>query len=127
MTLALNYPNTATFYLVEGAGYGATKRVVDTSEVNVIFEQDTNFQHGGNQDAVTSDAVCWPDFNNAFIQENHNRLEGMYIVMELFGSDMDDSWYKVESVFIHRDHLLGNTIDNLELSLKKTSPIPGIS
>jgi hypothetical protein len=127
MPLSLNYPNVATFVLVESTGYGATKQVVDQADVNVIFEQDTNFQHSGNQDAITADAICWPDINNSFVQEYSNRLEGAYILMELYGSDASESWYKVESCVIRRDHLLTNSIDNIELFLKKTSPIPGVS
>jgi hypothetical protein len=127
MTLKLNYPDVATFVKVQSGGYSGSKEVVSQDEVNVIFEQDTNFDHISNQDGVTSDATCWPDITNEFIVDNFNRLEGMYIMIPLFGSGNEASWFKIESCMIFRDHLLGNTIDNIELRLKKTRPIPTVS
>ncbi len=127
MTLALTYPDTASFYIVGSGEYANKKVIEDNADVNVIFIQATGFAHAGFQDNIDADAVAYVDFNNAFIVEHNNRLEGMYILMELFGSDADESWYKVTSVIVNRDHLLGNTIDNIQLLLKKTSALPGVS
>lgn len=127
MTLQLNYPDVATFVKVSPDGYANTKTPLEQIDVPIIFVQNTGYVRNRNQDAVDSDAVCWPDFTNSFIVENANRLEGMYIVMPLYGSTDEESWYKVISATVNRDHLLGNTIDNIELDLKKTRPIPGVS
>lgn len=121
------YQDTVTFVKVTPGGYGNNKTVSQQAEVNVIFEQDTGFSHSNFQDAVDSDAICRPDPTNAFVIANFNRLEGMYILAPLFGAANDPSWYKVTDVIVNRDTLLNNEIDNIELGLKKTSPIPGVS
>jgi hypothetical protein len=123
----LNYQDTATFITVESNGYGNDKSVTAQVEVPVIFVQNTGFRHANNQDAIESDAVCWPDPENSFIQSNFNRLEGMYILEPLFGASDDPSWYKIIDVTVNRDHLLQNEINNIELKLKKTVAIAGVS
>ena len=60
---------------------------------------------------------------DAFVVNNANRLEGMYIKAVLFGSDESESWYKIETVSVNRDHLLCNKIDNVEMALNKTRPL----
>jgi hypothetical protein len=50
----------------------------------------------------------------------------MYILAPLFGVDDPNGWFKIVDVTINRDHLLNNVIDNVELKLKKTRPIPGV-
>lgn len=123
----LTYNDTSTFVKVSADGYSNQKSVEEQEAVPVIFVQNTGFQRGSFRDSVTSDAICYPDPNNAFIKANHNRLEGMYILAPLFGIDDDQGWYKVISVTVNRDHLLGNTIDNIELAVNKTRPIQGVS
>ncbi len=127
MTLALKYPDTATFVKVESDGYGNTKSAQQQVDIPVVFLQNTGFDRNNNQENVDSDAICYPDFNHSFISENHNRLEGMYVLAPLFGASDSAGWYKVIDVTVNRDHLLGNVIDNIELRLKKTRPIPGVS
>lgn len=127
MVKRLNYPDTATFVIAESNGYRGSKIAIQQEDVPVIFLQDTNFTAGNFQENVTADAICYPDFKHQFIIDNHNRLEGMYIVAPLFDVDVTDAWYKVESATVNRDHLLSNTIDNVELLLKKTTMIPGVS
>lgn len=127
MTLVLNYPDTATFVKVESTGYANDKESQQQIDIPVIFIQSTGFVRAGYQENVDADAICFPDFTNAFIVANHNRLEGMYVRAPLFSETNAESWYKVESATVNRDHLLGNTIDNIELRLKKTRPISGVS
>lgn len=127
MTLKLNYPDVATFVDTVPDGYGNNKDAISQIDVPVIFIQATGFVRAGYQEAIDADAICFPDFTNDFIEDNHNRLEGMYIREPLFGGSAAESWYKVTQCTVNRDHLLGNTIDNIELRLKKTRPIAGVS
>lgn len=127
MTKILNYQDTATFVSVSPTGYKGAVTVVEQVLVPVIFAQSTGRTRTGFQDAVESDAVCYPDFNNAFIANHHNRLEGMYVIMQLFGSSEPVSYYRVAKCTVNRDHLLGNSIDNIELLLKKSAPLPDVS
>lgn len=127
MTKVLNYQDVAEFYKVSSTGYKGTKQIESFGDVPVIFLQGTGFRNQNFQEGVTSDAVCYPDFNHAFIEANANRLEGMYVHIILFGGVSADSWFKIESVAVNRDHLLGNVIDNIECRLKKTTPLPLVS
>lgn len=127
MNLALNYPDTATFVAVEAEGYSGTKTPTQQVDVPVIVIQNTGFVRAGYQENIDADMIIYPDFNHAFITENFNRLEGMYVIMRLYGAAMADSWFKITSVTTNRDHLLNNEIDNIELLLKKTRPLEGAS
>lgn len=123
----IDYPDLATFYSVAPEGYGANKQVVEAEEVPVIFVQSTGYIKTGNAENIDADAVIYPDPENAFITENHFRIEGMYIKCSPFGGDAVDSWYKVTRVSVFKDHLLNNEVDNVELQLKKSAALPGVS
>lgn len=121
------YQDSATFVKVSSSGYSNNKSVEEQSDVSVVFIQSTGFNRSSFRDNVTADATCFPDPENTFILANHDRLEGMYILAPLFGINDDEGWYKVISVAVNRDHLLSNQIDNIELRLKKTRKIGGVS
>lgn len=124
----MRYQDTAQFVSVVAEKYSNTKILASQATVPVIFLQSTGFLRSENQDAIEADAVCYPDFTNAYIVANANRLEGMYILMPLYGADTEQSWYKITSVSVNRDHLLTNSIDNVECLLKKTvAPVQGVS
>jgi len=128
MTLALNYPDTATFVEARSnSGYANKKIVYQQFDCSVIFIQSTDFVHSGFQDNIDADAICFPDINNEFVVSLANRLEGLYILMPLFGAADSQSWYKVTKASVSRDHLLSNSIDNIQLDLKKAESIPGVS
>lgn len=124
---ALTYQDTATFVEVSADGYSSNKTVVSQDCVPVIFLQNTGFMRTNFQEGVDSDAVCYPDPFDPFIVDNNYRLEGFYLLAPLFDASDAEGWYKVTQVTINRDHLLGNQIDNVELQLKKTKPVPGVS
>lgn len=125
--IEMNYQDTATFIEVTSAGYSSNKVVVEQAEVPVIFLQNTSFQRTNSQEGVDSDAFCYPEPTDPFVTEHNYRLEGMYILAPLFDASDAEGWYKIVKVTINRDHLLGNQIDNVELALKKSSPISGVS
>ncbi len=123
MTLEITYKDTVTFYKPVSTGYRGTKVSTEQQDVPATFLQNTGITQSRFQTLANSDAVCYPDFTNSFIIDNANRLEGMYLTAKLFGVDESKSWYKVVSVNVNRDHLLGNNIDNIELLLDKVSPL----
>ncbi len=125
--MQLTYPDTATFVKVSSAGYSTNKVVVSQEEIPVVFIQNTGFERTASQDGIISDAICYPDPENQFVCDNHKRLEGMYVLAPLFGADEDEGWFKVIKVLVNRDHLLGNQIDNIQVLLKKSSKINGVS
>lgn len=127
MGVPINYQDTVTFVRVEADGYSGNKIAVQQVDVPVIFIQSTDFIRSGTQENIDADAICYPKKDEPFVTENADRLEGMYIVAPLYGADAVDSWYKVETCTVNRDHLLTNSVDNIALLLKKTEAIPNVS
>jgi hypothetical protein len=125
--MKLCYGDTATFYTTEPGSYANDRVITSFSQVPVIFLQNTQFTHTNFRDDIDADAICYPDPSNTFVIDNNMRLEQMYIKIPLFGVADSKSWYKVDSVSVNRDHLLNNKIDNIELLLKKTKALEGVS
>lgn len=125
--MKLCYKDTATFVEVSASGYGNNKIVTDQEAVPVVFLQSTGFTRSEYQENTDSDAICYVDPSDLWVVATHNRMEGFYILAPLFSVDSDDGWYKVTKVIVNRDHLLSNTIDNIQLLLKKTKRPYGYS
>lgn len=121
------YQDTVTFVKTSPSGYGNTKTVSQQVDVAAVFIPNTSFVRSGFQENIDADALCFPIPSSAFIIENKYRLEGFYVRAPLFDGNEDESWYKIDSCIVNRDHLLSNEIDNVELRLKKTRPIAGVS
>ena len=121
------YQDTATFVEATSGGYANSKTMLQQVEVEVIFVQSTDHVHSNFQDVIDADAICSPNPDNSFIMSMFNRLEGLYILMPLYGAADSQSWFKVSKCVINRDHLLNNLIDNIELQLKKCEAVPGVS
>lgn len=124
MTVCVDYKDSVRLIAPGVSGYGS-EYISTEATIPAIFGQGTGWAHGNNQTAVTSDAFCYIDPNNAFVVSNFYRLEGMLIVAQLFGVAASDAWYRIVHVAIGRDSLLCNKIDNVLLSLKKTTEITG--
>lgn len=123
----ISYFDTVTFYKVSGGGYSSSKVVESSDDVACLFLQNTGFNRTSNQEAINSDAICYPDPENTFLIANHYRLEGMYVLAPMFSVDDVDGWYKVESVTINKDILLENKVGNIVLGLKKTAKLSLVS
>lgn len=123
----LKYKDVITFVNVTTSGYRGNKIMQSQIDVPCIFLQNTGMVNVRNQENYDADAICYPKPDNDFILESFNRLEGVYIMAPLFGVSDERAWFKVSSVNVNRDHLLKNKIDNIELLLKKTRPISGVS
>ena len=121
------YLDTVTFYKVYSNGYGPSKLVETSGEVNCLFLQGTGYGHSNNQDYITADAICYPDPQSAFLLTNNYRLEGMYVLAPFFDISNDYGWYKVTSVVVNKDILIHNLVGNIELTLKKTAKLPMVS
>lgn len=128
MSKRLNHKDHVIFVVVNSAdGYGNSKQVVEQHDVKGTFLQSTGFVHSNNEDILNSDAVLYPNERDPFVIANHNRLEAMYVIAPLYDADPNKSWFKVTSVAVNRDHLLSNHIDNVQLTLKRTEALPGVS
>jgi hypothetical protein len=117
------HKDTAIFYKVAPDTYGNDKIVLESSPVLCTFVQQVGFSHSSFSDSVDSDSIMFVDVENSFVQDESYRLEGMYVLITMFGSPQSESWYKVIATAINRDHLLCNRIDTVEIALKKTRPL----
>lgn len=128
MSVPLDYKDTVSIVKTSlGSGGYATRVIDEIIEVPALFLANTGWAHGGNQAAVTSDAQVYLDPENEFVLNNYMRLEGMRLIYNKFGEDEEDSWYLIESVIIGEDKLLGNQVDNVQCTLKKTTAVDYVS
>jgi hypothetical protein len=126
MGVCINYDDEITIALTEPNAYG-TEQVVEQAQVMAAIDLSTGYTHGGNQDAVTSDATVFISATEQFAIDNYNRLEECLVIIDLFGTPETRAWYKVVQVNVARDTQLCNDIDHLELSLKKTAEVYDVS
>jgi hypothetical protein len=99
----------------------------DETSVAAVFEQNTGFRHSASQDGVSANVVAFVDPADDFIVDNFYRLEGMLAIAELFGVGVTSAWYRITSVTVARASQLDNEIDNIQLVLKKTAGLTGVS
>lgn len=112
--------------VVSTDGY-ATEVVGEIESVSALFIENTGWSHGSNQAVIDSDAECYIDPTNSFVLENKFRLEGYMLIANPFDGDEEEAWYRVTTVRVGQDKLLGNHVDNVLLMLKKTTEIPYVS
>lgn len=124
--VCINYNDTITLVTTSVDSYGA-EYVDQEYDVPAVVEMATGYIHGDNQDAITSDAIAFVDPTNSDVIANAYRLEEMLVIANLYGETEAQSWFKVTNVVVARDTQLCNTIDNVQLTLKKVRPIGGIS
>ena len=127
MKPAIDYNEDLTFVIAESGGYKDTKTMIEQHSVKCVFIQSVDYTNSSNQAVRDADAICFPDPTDEFVVASFDRLEGMYVLASLFGAPDAIAWYRIDSVTVNRDHLLGNVIDNVECLLKKASTIPGVS
>lgn len=126
MSVGLRYPDKITIFNVSPGLYGQ-EVIEDEAVVAAIFVQNTGWSHSGNQDAITSSATAFVDPTDEFVRNNVNRLEGLPVVAQFAGIGESDAWYRITDVSVSRDSLLENRIDNIQISLQKSTSIRGIS
>ena len=107
-------------------GYG-TESIGSETQVKANFFENIGYSHSSNQDSITSKSYVYVDFENDFIKDNFNRLEGMLVVANPYSGIAAESWYRITSVNIGQDKLLTNSIDNIVLQLSKTTGITNVS
>lgn len=122
----LEYGDQVQLIITGVDGYG-TEIVADEATVAAAVELTTGRSHSRNQDSVTAAARAYVDPDDPFVQKYFYRLEGALVIAQLFGAALGQSWYRVTSVEVARDHQLSNEIDNVLLTLSKSAGIQGVS
>ena len=103
-------------------GYG-DEGIIHAEHLLGLFHEGTSQNHSGYVDYIGSQAHCYLDINNAFVQENAFRLEGMYLIANLYGGKDSESWYKIDRVVVGQRKLLENDINNVHVFLSKTDAL----
>ena len=112
--------DTCQLASISNDGYGdRTVNVLTT--INCLFLQHNGMTHNSNVNLATSDAHVYLDIENAEIRGRGYRLEGLYLLINPFGADDDESWYKITNVVVGQRKLLNNEVDNVHAFLKKVA------
>lgn len=122
----IDYDYTIRFFETDVDGYGKHE-VISYADVPAVFEQQTGFSHNGFQDSISSDAVALVDPNNEFVIANKNRLEEFLVVVNPYGADEQQSWYKIMSTTIGTYHQTSGEINTIQIMLNKTRPLNYVS
>ena len=104
-------------------GYGDAV-VLESGDVKGAFFQGMSQNHTNDTDLLeTYDAHCYVDETDPFVVENAFRLEGMYLVANLYGYPEEKSWYISRDVKLGVTKIVDNVVNNCHCFLQKCEPI----
>lgn len=118
MNKLLNYQDTVRLIQTTQNGWGDNTISVDV-EVPALFHEGTSQGESSYVERIGTDAHVYLDPYDPFIQENAFRLEGMYLVANLYDGIESESWYKISRVVIGQRKLLDNAINCCHCFLTK--------
>lgn len=100
--------------------------ILDAAYVKGAFFEGTANRFTNDTDMIeTYDAHCYVDETDPFVLENGYRLEGMYLVISLYGYPEDESWYIVRDVKLGVTKIRDNVVNNCHCFLQKSDPLVG--
>jgi hypothetical protein len=102
------------------SGYGDETATILT-DIDCLFLQSTSNSHSGNVDVIGADAHIYLDIENPVLMERGYRIEGLYVIVNPFGADDDESWYRISRVVVGQRKLLDNDVDNVHAYLRKVA------
>lgn len=104
----------------DGYGDNTIKNQINLLGLFVQGNSQSNINH---TEMLGTDAHVYLDISNDFVIENAYRLEGMYIVANIFNGIEQESWYKIARVKVGQRKLLANNVDNVHCFLTKSEPL----
>jgi len=117
-----------TIEIVESIADGYGDQSVKTlTSVKCLFIQRTSMSHDAHADGVLTNAVVYLDPTNQIVLKNAYRLEGMYVIANIFAQPQNKSWYRIIAVDVGQRKLLDNTVDNIHCRLQKVEGIAYVS
>jgi hypothetical protein len=116
--IALDFKDEALIYPVRKGGYGNDIPQAPVT-VPALYEQTTGFEHANNQDAISSSSRLYLPGTDSFVLEHGERLEGMVVQINPFGTAGSEQYFRLTSVTPIRDILLGNQLQHVECELEK--------
>lgn len=106
-------------------GYG-DKSITVLTDIDSLFLQSSGHTHSGNVDNISTDAHIYLDITNQVLVERGYRIEGLFIIANLFGAEDNESWYRIERVVVGQRKLLSNEVDNVHAFLRKVAKPNGV-
>lgn len=98
--------------------------VLDEATVSGAFFEGMAANHINDTDMLeTYDAHCYVDEESAFVLDNAYRLEGMYLVVNLYGDKTNESWYRIRDVKLGVTKMLDNHVNNCHCFLQKVEAL----
>lgn len=116
-------PDTVRIINTAVNGYGDTV-ILDAGYVKGAFFEGTSTNFTNDTDMIeTYDAHCYVDETDPFVLDNSFRLEGMYLVVSLYGYPEDESWYLIKDVKLGVTKIIDNVVNNCHCFLQKCDPL----
>lgn len=101
-------------------GYG-DRSIQSLTTIKCLFLQQTGRSHSNNVEIANADAHVYLDINDPLIKGRGYRLEGLYLMINPFGAEDVESWYKITRVVVGQRKLLANNVDNVHAYLQKVA------
>lgn len=118
MNQLLDYKDDLLLIETEQDGYGDNS-LSHIEKVKGLFLQGTSQSQITYTEMLGTDAHVYLDIENEYVKENAFRLEGMYLVANLYGGTDEESWYKISRCKVGQRKLLENDINNVHCFLTK--------
>lgn len=118
MNQLLDYKDDLLLIETEQNGYGDNS-LGHLEMVKGLFLEGTSQNEMNYTEMLGTDAHVYLDIENPYIKENAFRLEGMYLVANIYNGDDDESWYKISRCKVGQRKLLENDINNVHCFLTK--------
>ena len=122
MNLLLEYKDPIILIETVQDEYGDNS-IGHIERLNGLFRLGASQSEVNYVETLGTDAHVYLDIENEFVKNNAFRLEGMYIVANLFGGKENQAWYKISSVIVGQRKLLDNDINNVHCRLTKCSAL----
>lgn len=118
MNLPLEYKDDLVLIQTAQDGWG-DNIISHVEHLKGLFVQGNSQSESSYVEALGTDAHAYLDIENQFVLENAFRLEGMYLICNIFGGIENESWYKIARTKVGQRKLLENEVNNIHVFLTK--------
>lgn len=119
----MRYVDTVQLATATTDGYG-DKTITALTDCRANFMKREAVPRVSNMKANKTETSVYLDPTNAVVLANIDDLEGMFLVADLFGGSIDNSWYRISHATVAQRKLLDNKIDNVFCLLEKEPGVP---
>lgn len=123
MNLLLEYKDPVILIDTSQMDEYGDNTISHVEHLNGLFVQGNSQSESRYVEALGTDAHIYLDIENPWVRANAFRLEGMYLICNLFGGEQKDAWYKIARCKVGQRKLLENDINNIHCFLTKCAPL----